>query len=337
VRAALALRRLDPADPRLDAETFGSWLTRHGQSAAAIDRLWNLIALPTLNLPASEASLLLATKVFREGLLDATDAGDVGWSLVPLRELHGTNALRALKDAGVDVRLATKVTSIDDGGGRLVAQTPDGGVDADAVVVATPPAVAASLGALRPASVAARLGTSPIVNVHLLFDRRVTEHTMFATVDSPLQFVFDRSATCGLTEGQCLSVSLSAADAYLQVGATELAETCVAALHALLPAARQATLVDAVVTREHAATFRGVPGTDALRPGPITSRRGVLLAGAWCATGWPATMEGAVRSGHAAASAALDVAAGATPLELTGDLTGDLTGGAPTTVGRVAS
>ena len=83
--------------------TFGSWLSRHGQSDRAIERLWNLIALPTINVPATEASLALAVKVFRTGLLDRADAGDVGWATVPLGELHGDHAARALDKAGVEV------------------------------------------------------------------------------------------------------------------------------------------------------------------------------------------------------------------------------------------
>ena len=88
-RPALALGRLDPDDPALDEVCFGDWLARKGQSERAIERLWNLIALPTLNVSAGEASLGLATKVFRVGLLDRSDAGDIGWSTVPLGQLHG--------------------------------------------------------------------------------------------------------------------------------------------------------------------------------------------------------------------------------------------------------
>ena len=105
VRPALALGRLDPDDASLDSISFGDWLAAHGQSKRAVDRLWNLIALPTLNVPAAEASLGLAVKVFRVGLLDRSDAGDIGWSRVPLAELHGAIAARALEAAGVETVL----------------------------------------------------------------------------------------------------------------------------------------------------------------------------------------------------------------------------------------
>ena len=302
----LALKRLDVADPGLDTTTFGCWLERHGQSDRAIDHLWNLIALPTLNVPAADASLALAAKVFREGLLDRADAGDIGWSAVPLLDLHGRRAAEALAAADVEVRLRDRVVRIDaatDGSVALHGERGEHRVDA--VVVATPPGTSAALGALRPPERAQRLGASPIVNVHLVFDRRVTDLELFAAVDSPVQFVFDRTASSGVRDGQALSVSLSGADAYLGRSAPDLVAAFHHALGELLPEAASAAVVDAVVTRERAATFRGVPGTAALRPGTVTDVDGLFLAGAWCDTGWPATMEGAVRSGRVAAAAAL--------------------------------
>jgi len=304
---ALALNRLDPDDPWLDTITFGSWLARHGQSDVAIDRLWNLITLPTLNVQASEASLALAVKVFRTGLLDQADAGDVGWSTVPLTELHGDHSVRALSKAGVEVVLGVRVQSISpqcDAG--FSVETDDRSYLADAVVVTTPPEVTQRIvpeGVLPPD---VGLGQSPIVNVHLVLDRRVTELVLAAVIDSPIQFLFDRTASSGLRSGQCLSISLSAADPYIAESSAQLVRTFFAALQALIPVARTARLIDGVVTRERAATFRGVPGTAALRPPARTAVRNLFLAGAWCETGWPATMEGAVLSGENAATAFLE-------------------------------
>ncbi len=311
---ALALSRLDPTDPALDSVTFGSWLSRHGQSDRAIERLWNLIALPTINVPAAEASLALAVKVFRTGLLDRADAGDVGWSTVPLGELHGDRSARALDKAGVEVVLGARV--------QAVAARRAGGFDvvsaernqvADAVVVATPPEVAQRLVPDGVLPVEMGLGRSPIVNVHLVLDRPVTDLALAAVVDSPIQFIFDRTASSGVRSGQCLSISLSAADDYIAQSSAQLVGVFFAALQTLLPVARTARLVDGVVTRERAATFRGAPGTAALRPGSRTSVPGLFLAGAWCDTGWPATMEGAVQSGTTAARALLDEGGHATP------------------------
>ncbi len=307
IPAALSLGRLSPDDPMLDDRSFGDWLSEHHQSPAAVERLWNLIALPTINVQASEASLALAVKVFREGLLDAADAGDIGWAAVPLGQLHGENATRALDRAGVEICTGATVTALELGpdGGHTAVLT-DRRLQADGIVLATAPATAHELApAAVPASVLG-LGSSPIVNVHLVFDRRVTDLPFAAGVRSPVQFVFDRTQTSGLTgPGQVLSISLSGADDYLGRHTEDLVATFQAALGELFPAARRATVLDGTVSRERQATFRGVPGTAALRPGPLTSVPGLALAGAWCATGWPATMESAVRSGTAAAHGAL--------------------------------
>jgi len=310
VRPALALRRLDPDDASLDNASFGDWLADHGQNKRAVDRLWNLIALPTLNVGAGEASLGLATKVFRVGLLDRSDGGDIGWSRVPLGELHGAIAARALEAAGIETVLGSPVGAI--GRAPLGAFTVSSGarsVVVDAVILATPLRVSASIGASIGSVAGAReaeaLGTSPIVNVHLVLDRKVTDLPLAACVDSPVQFVFDRTVASGAKSGQCLVISLSAADSYMATGSPELVSTFFEALRELFPAARQARLVDAIVTREKAATFRAVPGTAAFRPPTKTEVPGLFLAGAWCDTGWPATMEGAVRSGQQAASQAL--------------------------------
>ena len=306
VRPALALRRLDLADPALDQVTFGAWLTRQGQSPEAIERLWNLIVLPTVNVPAGEASLALAAKVFRTGLLDRADAGDLGWSAVPLAELHAGNGGRALDDAGVETVLGCRVRSVvREADGRLLVATPGRDLRAESVIVATPPEVAQAVlppGVLQPIG---GLGASPIVNVHLVLDRKVTDLPVAATVGSPAQFVFDRTESAGATTGQVLAVSLSAADAYIGSRPEELIRTFAGAIGDLFPAARRAGLVDGVVSREHNATFRGRPGTAALRPPSLTGVDGLFLAGAWCDTGWPATMEGAVRSGVGAAALAV--------------------------------
>jgi squalene-associated FAD-dependent desaturase len=309
VRPALALKKLDLSDPSLDKISFGQWLARYGQSEAALARVWNLIALPTLNVPAGEASLALVAKVFRTGMLDRVDAGDMGWSKIPLGELHGGFGGRALSAAGVELALGGRVTSIEQvAGGTVVIGSGERQEVVDALVVATPPKQAAKLGAFG--GDPDRLGTSPIVNVHIVWDRRVTDLALAACVESPIQFVFDHTAAAGLRSGQCLTISLSAADAYLHQGSSQLVAIFVEAVREMFAPAANARVLDALVTREKAATFRAVPGTGPLRPGARTAIPGVFLAGAWCDTGWPATMEGAVASGRRAASEAMDFISG---------------------------
>jgi len=307
VRAVTALRSLEPDDPSLDTETFASWLERHGQSRRAIDALWNLIALPTINLPASRASLLLARTVFRIGLLDESDACDLAVPAVPLQQLHGDPAGRELRRLGADVRLRTRVRAVRPGEDGLTVELAVGPESFDRVIAAVPHQAAPELlpGGIVDERAAAGLGASPIVNVHFHFDRPVLDEPVAAAVDSPVQWLFDRTKASGVEQGQLVSLSLSDATRELELSQDALVDLHRAALTDLLPAVRAAQLLDADVTREPRATFAGVPGTQRFRPGPTTDLPGLFLAGAWTDTGWPATMESAVRSGMAAAGAAL--------------------------------
>jgi squalene-associated FAD-dependent desaturase len=291
VRAALALKRLRPDDPELDAQRFGHWLRAHGQSDGAIAALWNLIALPTLNLPADEASLAAAVKVFRTGLLDSADAADIGIPLAPFQRLHADPAQAALEAKGGRVLLSSALRA--DDLDELLAEGP--------VVLAVPPHAAAEFVDVD----ADGLGESPIVNLHVHYDRRVLEMPLAAALDSPVQFVFDRTVPSGARDGQLVAVSLSHAVDEIGMSVAALRERYLPALERLLPQARGATVIDFAATHEPRATFRAAPGVRRLRPGPETGRTGLYLAGAWTDTGWPATMESAVRSGVAAAHAAL--------------------------------
>jgi squalene-associated FAD-dependent desaturase len=306
VSAALALRRLDPDDAVLDEVTFGSWLAAHHQSERAVDHLWELIARPTLNLPVSEAALGPAVKVFRTGLLDDASAADIGWAHVPLGVLHGEHAWAALDASNVEVLTDMPVEGVERDGDGFSVMTPARCLNADAVILAVPHDVAPAMlpaGALAPGVEPDRLGSSPVVDVHLVLDRKVTDLTFAAVVDSPLQFLFDRTESSGATSGQVLAVSLSAAGTHLPSRPEALVAEMFEALGAVVAEARDARVLDAVVTKERSATFRATPGTRVHRPGAATPIPGLALAGTWTDTGWPATMEGAVRSGLAAARA----------------------------------
>ncbi|HEX5193557.1 MAG TPA: 4-hydroxy-3-methylbut-2-enyl diphosphate reductase [Solirubrobacteraceae bacterium] len=305
--AMTALRFVDPDDPANDRRSFGAWLRQHGQDARTVQAIWDLIVRPTLNLTSDHASLAQAALVFRLGLLEHTDAGDIGHAVVPLSQIHDGAGRAALARAGVDVRLRAAAASIEPerGGGFEIRLAGGDQLRAHHVIVAVPPARATGLvpdGAGVDRDAWRRLGSSPIVNLHVVYDRPVLDLPFAAGIDSPVQWVFDRTGSTGLTGGgQYLVVTLSAADDELGVPGEQLRERYLPALAELLPAARDATVRTFFVTRDHAATFRAQPGQRALRPGPETALPGLLLAGAWTDTGWPATMEGAVRSGHAAA------------------------------------
>lgn len=308
-RAALALRALDPTDPALDAQDFGSWLAAHGQSARAVEALWDLVGVATLNAVAGDASLGLAAMVFKTGLLSDPGAADIGWARVPLGELHDLMARKALDSAGVRTEVRTRVTSIStDENGSWSVQVPGERIETDAVVLAVPQREAHDLlppGALDAPERLLEIDTAPILNVHVVYDRKVLGRPFFAALGSPVQWVFDRTDASGLREGQYLALSQSAAQNEIDEPVSVLRERYLPELERLLPAARGARVKDFFVTRERTATFAPTPGVGRLRPGARTKAPGLCLAGAWTATGWPATMESAVRSGVGAASAVL--------------------------------
>ncbi len=381
-RPALAMRALDPADPALDAQRFGDWLVAHGQSTRARRALWDLFSVSSLNIAGDDANLALAATVVKTGLLGRSNAADIGVPALPLGELHGDAAATLLSKLGAQVRLSAKVAAIEvndpaadpgtaprprflvhlarpaDAGDASPADPGDAApadpglpatrIAADAVVLAVPHEAAARL--VPPSTLPAgtvnswsALGASPIVNVHVIYDRPVTDLPFAAAIDSPVQWVFDRTAISGLRDlaaaprdlaaprtasprdetglsprsrgvepgfhppagaanrPQYLAISLSAADEYVDVPAARLRERFVPALADLFPAAREARVAEFFVTRERRATFLQAPGCNALRPKAGTGLPGLVLAGAWTDTGWPDTMEGAVRSGLAAA------------------------------------
>ena len=269
-RAALALGRLDPSDAALDGQTFGEWLARRGQGPRAVAALWDLIALPTLNLPAAEASLGLAAFVFQEGLLSSAGAGDIGFHVGTLQQIIGDPALRALREAGVDVRLGWRAERLERGedGYRLEGRDGSGEdrIEAEAAVVALPHDRAGGLLAPLLGHLG-ELDSSPIINIHILYDRRVLDEPFAAGVGTPVQYLFDRSAAGGAPAGtQYLAISLSGAAGEMEESVPALRERYLAAMDELLPRARTARVELFLVTREHAATFRAAPGTAALRP-----------------------------------------------------------------------
>ncbi|MEU0602103.1 hydroxysqualene dehydroxylase HpnE [Streptomyces sp. NPDC006393] len=308
-RAALALKALDPADPALDAQDFGSWLAAHGQSARAVEALWDLVGVATLNAVASDASLGLAAMVFKTGLLSDPGAADIGWARVPLGELHDRLARKALDSAGVRTEVRSRVTSVstNENGGWSV-QVPGERIDADAVVLAVPQREAYDLlpaGALDAPERLLAIGTAPILNIHVVYDRTVLTRPFVTALGTPVQWVFDRTEASGLKRGQYLALSQSVAQDEIDAPVAVLRERYLPELRRMLPPARDAEVLDFFVTRERTATFAPSPGVGRLRPGARTKAPGLYLAGAWTATGWPATMESAVRSGVGAADAAL--------------------------------
>jgi squalene-associated FAD-dependent desaturase len=317
-RAALALRGLDPADPALDGQNFAGWLRAHGQSDRTVEALWDLVGVATLNARARDASLGLAAMVFKTGLLSEPGAADIGWAVAPLGELHDTAARAALARAGVEVLLRTRATAVTDEGGRFTVAVESGPargqvLTAGAVVLAVPQDQAHPLlpkGALDDPGRLLELRTAPILNVHVVYDRTVLRRPFCTVLGSPVQWVFDRTHSSGLASaepggGQYIALSQSAAHDEIDLPIADLRARYLPELERILPAARGAKVHDFFVTRERTATFAPTPGVGRLRPKQRTRIPGFCLAGAWTDTGWPATMESAVRSGLLAAREAL--------------------------------
>jgi squalene-associated FAD-dependent desaturase len=274
-----------------DDETFEHFLLGRGQSQQAIERFWDVFIRPALNLPCAEASAAMGIFTVQTALLSGLRAGELVLPTKPLGWMHGDAARRALEAGGATVETGIKVDDLDE-------------LDADAIIVATPPSESARL--LREPD--PELEPSPIVSVHLLFDRPLLRAPLAALLASDAHWVFDRGALTGHVpdEGQYLTVVSSGVPELMDVRGRTLVDRIAGQVTERLG---HAELRWSRVSREPNATVALRPGTAAKRPGPLTSRPDVTRAGAWTATGWPATMESAVRSGRAAARALAPVTA----------------------------
>ncbi|HLY95005.1 MAG TPA: hydroxysqualene dehydroxylase HpnE [Gaiellaceae bacterium] len=280
-RLPLTLTRLRAAQSR-PRESFGELLRRLGENDSSITRFWDVFVRPALNLPADEADAEAGLFTVRTALLGRRAQSDLILPAQPLGAMHGDAAGRVLGDR---VRLNERVESL-------------GELDADAVVVAVPPRESARLlGEPEPA-----LEDSPIVSVHLWFDRRLLESPLAALLGSDAHWVFDRGALTGHPpeRGQYLTVVSSGVPGLLEIRGQALVDRIAGQLSERLGAAE---LLWSRVSREPYATVALRPGVE--RVGAGTGDPRVVRAGAWTDTGWPATMESAVRSGRAAAARVL--------------------------------
>jgi squalene-associated FAD-dependent desaturase len=299
LRTLLRLRRVDPR--ACDRQSFCALLMlRFGESERSVHRFWDVFIRPALNLPSDEASAALGVMTVQTALLSGRRASDLVLPSSPLGDMHGAAARRTLEALGARVKTNARVVRLIAGAAVLS----DGDrISGDAFVVAVPPPESANI--LEEPD--PELGKSPIVSVHLWFDRELLPYPLAALLDSDAHWVFDRGRLTGrLPErGQYLTVVSSGVPELMDVRGRELVEL----MHdELTDRFGDARLLWSRVSREPSATFEGRPGTAAHRPGPRTSRFNVVRAGAWTDTGWPATMESAVRSGRAAARMLSDMA-----------------------------
>ncbi|HYL16492.1 MAG TPA: hydroxysqualene dehydroxylase HpnE [Terriglobales bacterium] len=322
-RAMLALMPLPAADA---GESFLEWLKRHHQTQRAIERFWKTVLVSALNEDLDRVSVTYAAQVFRESFLKSAQAGRMGVPSVPLTELYNS-AGEFIRAHGGEVELRGSVDSF-----RPQASQVTLGINAqertfDFVVLAVPFDVLARILPHVPESQLLReslqhFETSPITGIHLWFDRQVSNLDHAVLLDRTIQWMFHKSRLLG-QEGHDLSraeaapstvgasaqegrgsyveLVVSSSKSLVEESRTAIIDLALKEMPEFFPQVAAARLVKATVIKEIYATYSPRPGIDRFRPSNATVWPRVFLAGDWTATGWPATMEGAVRSGYLAA------------------------------------
>jgi zeta-carotene desaturase len=300
IAVARGLRAIEREHGRrrdLDRITMLDWLREKHQTPRAISRFWQQVLVSAINEELDRMAAGHGFQVFWQGFLARPDAYRMGLAAVPLGELYAAHGL-----ANTALHLRTPVDCFSIEGGR-VAHAVAGGEPqaADYYVCALPfervPAIAPSVDLD-----VSGFEHSPITGIHLWFDRPVMEIPHATLLDRTIQWAFNKG------EGRYVQLVVSASRRLLPLSREAIIELALGELCEFFPAARQARLVKAHVVKEVRATFSARPGMDALRPPARTAIPNLFLAGDWTRTGWPATMEGAVRSGYLAAEAVAEAA-----------------------------
>jgi len=307
-----ALLALIPALPADSNEDFQSWLLRHGQTKQSIDRFWAPVLISALNDDLDHVSVRYAALVFRDSFLKSAEAGRMGLPAVPLSELYGV-AASYIESRGGSVHYRSSVDSIvmaDDG---VVIRMSGDEFRADYAILATPfngvEKLLPDVPEMQPLrEQASHFGSVPIIGIHLWFDREVTPLEHAVLLDRTIQWMFQKSKILNTRRdssetGSYLELVVSASKTLVDKPRQAIIDLAVRELAEFFPAVREAKLTKATVVKEVHATFSPAPGSDVYRASHSTPWPRLFLAGDWTATGWPATMEGAVRSGYGAAEA----------------------------------
>jgi squalene-associated FAD-dependent desaturase len=313
-----AMAALAPSSPEeCDNETFLDWLKRHGQTDQAIERFWKTILVSALNEDLDRVSVPYAAQVVRESFLKSATAGRMGIPTVPLTDLYST-AGEYIRSRGGEVRIRSGVDSFRAEPSAVIVNANGTEQRFDYLVLAVPFDVAGRL--LPDAPPAASLkealkhfSSSPITGIHLWFDRQISDLDHAVLLDRTIQWMFHKSRLIesrkGETEGNgnpggsYVELVVSCSRSLVEKSKPEIVEMAVREAKEFFPAARNAKLEKSTVIKEVHATYSPGPGIDQYRPKPQTAWPRVFLSGDWTATGWPATMEGAVRSGYLTAEA----------------------------------
>lgn len=299
--------------PGDDQQSLASWLEQTGQTERALKHFWEPVVLCTLNDDFARCSTRHAAQVFRELFLKAPAGARLGIPTIPLSDLYA-GAARFVEAHGGTVRLRTSVEALEqEADGRWRLQTTAGECRADAVVLALPfEQVQKLLPRLPQADGARELRDDldhfihgPYTTVHVWFDREITDLDHAALLDTTIQWIFHKSRIrgWGAERGSYVELVIAASRPQLEMERDEILTDAMRELTGFFPEAGRARVVKSGILKEARATFSVLPGLDRFRPGAVSPWAGVFLAGDWTATGWPATMEGAARSGYMAAEA----------------------------------
>ena len=305
-RAMLALTASAPAD---QGETFLVWLMRHGQTAQAIERFWKTILVSALNEDLDRVSVPYAAQVVRESFLKSAAAGRMGIPTVPLTELYGAAGTYIRARGGeIQLRVGVETFRRHDFGACVYVVANGEELKFDYLVPAVSFDVLSRMLPEGPESVPLikKLGqfkSSPITGIHLWFDREISDLDHAVLLDRTIQWMFHKSRLIEGREkgsGSYVELVVSCSRNLVEKSKAEIVELAVKEACEFFPAARSAQLVKSTVIKEVNATYSPGPGVDQYRPAAKTAWPRIFLAGDCTATGWPATMEGAVRSGYLA-------------------------------------
>lgn len=312
-----------PVSDQDESKPFSEWLREHGQTEAAIERFWLVVLVSALSESLDRISVRHARKVFVDAFLAHRDGWYVDIPTVPLEELYGGRLTNWLTSRGTEIRLKTSVEKIELNGNRVtgISIASNETIPANHVVMALPffrvtSVLPQSLAQHPDLSGIQRLEPAPISSIHLWFDRPLTELRHAVFVDRLCQWVFNRTAI-GTANAKFDSATANATSApestyYYQIvisashglsgrSKDDIQAEVLRELASVWPAAREARLIHSRQVTEHKAVFAPVPHVDDLRPIQQSPIENLQFAGDWTRTGWPATMEGAVRSGYLAA------------------------------------
>jgi squalene-associated FAD-dependent desaturase len=288
---------------------FLSWLRRHKQTDRAIDRFWKTVLVSALNEDLDRISTRYAAQVFRESFMNSPGAGRMGVPSIPLSQLYSA-AISYIQARGGEVLLRCSVNTLRPCEQRMQVTAATGERSFDYLVLAAP---FQTVAGLLPADIAAdelkqnlqHFESSPITGIHLWFDREVTPLPHAVLLDRTIQWMFQKSKFQHQREGpgSYIELVVSASKSLVQKSREEVLDLALRELAEFFPSVNAAKVLKAAVIKEVYATYSVLPGLDKFRPLAKTAWPGVFLAGDWTASGWPATMEGAVRSGYLAAEA----------------------------------